>query len=194
MSNIVSGTPDSARKGLVNKVREEVMEAPPTMRHLNVDANRQNAAAATFNGPSGHCAKQVYDAQVDQQQADLIVGLEQRLQRAKLQQRQALSAEEMTSNQITMLQSSLQMLLSDDAVGGPTTLEDRHEHDDLTAHLSRQLANLEDAANTHRATKTRLDAEIAMVNIELKQRKSARLRVTEDVERTLAALIKGHAS
>ena len=185
------------RRSLVEKVREEVMEALPTMKELPIntsDAKVHRDAAATFGaGSARNCGRQVYDPQIDKQQSELIAKLTQRVGRLKLQHKQEASSEAMATNQQTMLQSSLQMLLEDDDIGGPTSMEDRNEHDELTARLSAQLAELEDTVARHRREKDKLGTAVALAENELKQRATVRLRVTEDVERTLAGLIESHS-
>eukprot|EP01050_Picozoa_sp_SAG11_P010233 SAG11_NODE_1014_length_6184_cov_2.581265_5_plen_238_part_00 len=182
------------RRSLVEKVRGEVMDAPPTMKDLrsaNSGGALQKDAAATFGSSKGGCARQVYDPQIDRQQTELIAQLTQRLDRTQLQHKQITASEALASNQAVMLQMSLQMLIDDNDIG-PSTMEERQEHDELTARLSGQLAELEDTVARHRASKNRLEAAVALAENELKQRRVVRLRVTADVERTLAGLIEAH--
>ena len=87
------------------------------------------------------------------------------------------------------------MLLGDDdaALQGSEGAEDASEHDELTERLGRQVAEVESQAARHQADLSKLQTEIDVLQAELRQRKSAQLRASRDVEQALAGLVEEHS-
>jgi capsule polysaccharide export protein KpsE/RkpR len=71
--------------------------------------------------------------------------------------------------------------------------EEDKEHDDLTGRLGQQVVELEDQAAKHAANLSKLQTEVDMIQVELRQRKSVQLRAASDVEQTLAGLVGEHS-
>ena len=71
--------------------------------------------------------------------------------------------------------------------------EEDQAHDDLTGRLGKQVVELEDQAAKHGADLSKLQTEVDMINVELRQRKSTQLRAASDVEQTLAGLVGEHS-
>lgn len=124
-----------------------------------------------------------------------IAALEQQLSRGQLRRTQLVSAEQMARSQATQLRTTLEMLLGDDdaALQGSEGAEDASEHDELTERLGRQVAEVESQAARHQADLSKLQTEIDVLQAELRQRKSAQLRGSRDVEQALAGLVEEHS-
>ena len=162
------------------------------------------------------CGPQLYDQRMEQEQAKRcapltpalvpacaqsrpaarsIAALEQQLSRGQLRRTQLVSAEQMARSQATQLRTTLEMLLGDDdaALQGSEGAEDASEHDELTERLGRQVAEVESQAARHQADLSKLQTEIDVLQAELRQRKSAQLRASRDVEQALAGLVEEHS-
>lgn len=73
-----------------------------------------------------------------------------------------------------------------------TNSDEDKEHDELTQRLGQQVVDLEDQEAKHHAELSKLETEGSMLEVELRQRKSAQLRAASDIEQTLAGLIGDH--
>ena len=91
-----------------------------------------------------------------------------------------------------MISSTLASLLNTDDDFGGTSQEEDAEHDELTAKLGAQIAELEGNAATAAAEMSKLGAETKVLAAELKQRQSAQRGVTQDVRKTLTELVEKH--
>ena len=71
--------------------------------------------------------------------------------------------------------------------------DENKEHDEVMEQLGKQVVELEDQAAKHHAELSKLETDARLLEVELRQRRSARLRAASDIEETLAGLVGKHA-
>ena len=84
------------------------------------------------------------------------------------------------------------MLLGDGGLDSGGTCDDAEEHDAMTASLGQQIAELDKQARSLAAEQGRIEAQVALITAELKQRQAAQMRASSDVQATLVDLVEQH--